>query len=207
MRQLSFPRSQHPLPDIKALTKVKDLRVISHDGTPMPFREIITSTTEVDTVIVVLIRHFYCTCDQNFVRSLSRGLTPSFLSNIPPPFGPARVVIIGSGDPSRILPYSKDTSCEFPIFSDEGNHIHETLELFNTPTAPPRTMASGISLALRTVLKVLIGSGRNAHSTPQTELSCQNCGELIFKSGECVWTHRSGHVTPAFLIRVLRNIQ
>jgi hypothetical protein len=54
MPQLSFPRSPHPLPDIKALTEVKDLRVISHDGTPMPFREIIASTAEADTVIVVL---------------------------------------------------------------------------------------------------------------------------------------------------------
>jgi hypothetical protein len=54
MPQPAFPTSPHPLPDPKALTEVKDLRVISHDGTPMPFREIIASTGEVDTVIVIL---------------------------------------------------------------------------------------------------------------------------------------------------------
>jgi molybdopterin/thiamine biosynthesis adenylyltransferase len=54
MLHSSFPKSPHPLPDAKALTEVKDLCVISHDGTPMPFREVIASTAEVDTVIVVL---------------------------------------------------------------------------------------------------------------------------------------------------------
>jgi hypothetical protein len=192
MPQLSFPRSPHPLPDIKALTEVKDLRVISHDGKPMPFREIIASTPEADTVIVVLstvwahlharvtdVRLQYSTSIAPAIRTLSGPFQEDSHHRSYPTF-PHRLdrlefVIIGSGDPSRILPYSKDTSCEFPIFSDEGNHIHETLELFKTPTTPPRMKVSGIILALRTVLKALIGPGRHAHSTLQTERSCQNC--------------------------------
>jgi hypothetical protein len=54
MLHSSFPKSPHPLPDAKALTEVKDLCVISHDGTRMPSREVIAPTAEVDTVIVVL---------------------------------------------------------------------------------------------------------------------------------------------------------
>lgn len=120
---------------------------------------------------------------------MSSQLTLPVLSNIPPPFGPARVVIIGTGDPSHIPKYAEETSCNFPIFSDDGNRIHSKLDLPGVFNDNPGGCMSA----------------RN--STYSTELSGQNCGDLIFNTGECVWAHRSGHITPDILIQVLRNTQ
>ncbi|PYH63692.1 uncharacterized protein BO88DRAFT_352646, partial [Aspergillus vadensis CBS 113365] len=56
----------------------------------------------------ITVRHFKCSCFKKFVRSLSSQLhnTP-VLSNIPPSFGPARVIIIGTGDLSHIPTYAR----------------------------------------------------------------------------------------------------
>jgi hypothetical protein len=54
--------------------------------------------------------HFYCACDKKFVRSLSSQLIPPVLSNMPPPFRQARVIIIGTGDPSHI-PHTSTKCC------------------------------------------------------------------------------------------------
>lgn len=156
----------------------------------------------------VQVRHFFCTSDQDYVRSLSEQMPPDTLSALPS--GPARLVIIGCGDPSRILPYAAETSCAFPVFTDPSRRLFANLGMKRTMAVspnPPYVRHSTLGLVLKSVMQ-MIWSGWGALKGGDY---IQNGGEWIFKEGKCVWAHRmktmSDHMPAEELLQVLAHVE
>ncbi|KAH9213231.1 hypothetical protein DL95DRAFT_390809 [Leptodontidium sp. 2 PMI_412] len=118
MSKPSLPKSPDAIPDEKTISDTYNLPVLSHDGKSIRFGQMVDPKDGVITAIVIFIRHFFCSLDQDYVRSLPTSITPNVLSTLPLPTGPSRVAVIGCSDPSRILPYTVETPCEFSIFMD-----------------------------------------------------------------------------------------
>jgi hypothetical protein len=230
MSRPSLPKSPDVIPDEKTISDAYNLPVLSHDGKSIQFSKIVNPKDGVITVIVIfsksllvtsvsptlkwlltaykLVRHFFCSLDQDYVRSLPTSITPNILSTLPPPIGSSRVVIIGCGDQSRILPYTIETSCEFPIFTDPTCHIYEKLQMnksLASSTRPAYMKHSLFSLIMRSV-RQMVWSGFGAFKGGDYS---QNGGEWIFRAGKCEWVHRmkttSDHWTAEELVNVLKG--
>jgi len=206
MSQPSLLKFSHSIPDEKTLSESYALPVYSHDGKSTPFGELV-SKDGVVTVIAIFVRHFFCSCDQDYISSLPPHITPATLSTLPS--GPARLVVIGCGDPSRILPYTTETSCEFPIFTDPTCRLHEKLRMKRSlaSSSKPTYMKHSLFGLIMSSVRQMIWSGFGAFKGGDYS---QNGGEWIFRAGKCVWVHRmettSDHVPAEELIRVLREI-
>ncbi|KAF8846589.1 hypothetical protein BDZ45DRAFT_638027 [Acephala macrosclerotiorum] len=208
MSKPSLPKSPDVIPDEKAISDAYNLPVLSHDGKSTRFGQMIDPKDGVITVIVIFIRHFFCSLDQDYVRSLPTSITPNVLSTLPLPIGSSRVVLIGCGDPSRILPYTVETSCEFPIFTDPTCRIYEKLQMnksLASSTRPAYMKHSLFSLIMRSV-RQMVWSGFGAFKGGGYS---QNGGEWIFRAGKCEWVHRmkttSDHLTAEELVKVLKG--
>ncbi|KAK6502738.1 hypothetical protein TWF481_007785 [Arthrobotrys musiformis] len=204
MSKPCIPTSPHPIPDEKTISAIFNLPVFSADGKRCRFGELVAARYGVGNVIVIFIRHFFCSCDQDYVRSLARCLTPTVLSTLPA--GPSRLVIVGCGDPSRIIPYAAETSCDFPIFTDPTRRIYVRLEMnksLASSTRPAYMEHSLLSLIIRSMGQ-MVKSGYGAFKGGDF---WQNGGEWIFREGRCLWAHRmettSDHVTAKELVNVL----
>ncbi|KAF3234929.1 hypothetical protein TWF128_002176 [Orbilia oligospora] len=208
MAEPYIPTSPHPIPDEKTISTICNLPVLSSDGESCRFGDLIAARDGVDNVVVIfisyLVRHFFCTCDQDYIRSLAGCLTPTVLSTLP--VGPSRLVIVGCGDPSRIIPYAVETSCDFPIFTDPTRRIYEKLEMnksLGSSTRPAYMEHTLLSLIVRSMGQ-MVRSGYGAFKGGDF---WQNGGEWIFRKGRCVWAHRmettSDHVTAKKLTNVL----
>jgi len=208
MTEPSFPKSPHAIPDEKTISEFYDLPVLSQDGKSTQSGELVAPKDGVATVIVIFIRHFFCASDQEYIQSLSPHIDPTVLSTLPPPAGPARLVIVGCGHPSRILPYAAETSCEFPIFTDPTRRIHEKLQMKRTlisSTKPAYIKHSLFGLVMISV-KQMVQSGFGVFEGGDYS---QNGGELIFREGKCVWIHKMESTSDRFeaeeLLGVLRE--
>lgn len=231
MSEPSLPKSPHVIPDEKTLSEVYHLPVLSHDGKSIQFGELVAPKDGIITVIVIfsesllitsmssptlkwlltvynLVRHFFCSLDQDYIHSLPPHITPTVLSTLPLPTGPSRLIIVGCGDASRILPYTAETSCEFPIFTDPTRRIHEKLQMNKSLASyekPAYMKHSLFSLIMRSV-RQMVGSGFEAFKGGDYS---QNGGEWIFREGKCVWVHRmettSDHLTAEELLKVLKE--
>jgi len=230
MSKPSLPKSPDVIPDEKTISDAYNLPVLSHDGKSIRFGEMVDPKDGVITVIVIfsksllitsvsptlkwlltvykLVRHFFCSLDQDYVRSLPTSISPNVLSTLPLPIGPSRVVIIGCGDPSRILPYTVETSCEFLIFTDPTCRIHEKLQMnksLASSTRPAYMKHSLFSLIMRSVGQ-MVWSGFGAFKGGDFS---QNGGEWIFRAKKCEWVHRmkttSDHSTAEEMANVLKG--
>ncbi|KAH6707963.1 AhpC/TSA antioxidant enzyme-domain-containing protein [Leptodontidium sp. MPI-SDFR-AT-0119] len=206
MSQPSLLKFSHSIPEEQTLSESYALPVYSHDGRSTPFGELVSGDGVV-AVIAIFVRHFFCACDQDYISSLPPHITPDTLSTLPS--GPARLVVIGCGDPSRILPYTTETSCEFPIFTDPTCRLHERLRMKRSLAGSSKTTYMKHSLfgLIMSSVRQMIWSGFGAFKGGDYS---QNGGEWIFRAGKCVWVHRmettSDHVPAEELIRVLREI-
>jgi hypothetical protein len=124
-----------------------------------------------------------------------------------PSIGPTRLIIIGCGEPTRILPYVAETSCMFPVFTDPTGRIYEELGMkrsWHLPPQPPPYMKHSLSMLVMTSVRQMFGSGYDAFRGGNY---WQNGGEWIFRDGRCVWGHRmettGDHATAEELVRVL----
>jgi len=212
---LLFPESPHIIPDEKSLLEAFELPVQSHDGKPITFGELVAAQEITTTVMVIFIRHFFCSLDQNYVRSLSTLLSPPLstttLPSPPPPIiGPATLIIIGCGDPSRISPFIAETACEFPVFTDPTLRLYEKLGmkkslLITSTTRPPYMNDDSLFTLVVRSLKQMIQTGLDAFKGGNYS---QNGGEWIFRDGKCEWVHRmestSDHTPVEDLAKVLR---
>lgn len=206
MSQASLPKTSHSIPDEKTLSESYALPVYSHDGNSIPFGDLI-SKDGVVTVIAIFARHFFCSCDQDYIRSLPPYITPAALSALP--CSPAQLVVIGCGDPSRILHYAAETSCEFPIFTDPTGRLYEMLGMKRSlaSSSKPVYMKHSLLGLIISSVRQMIWSGFGAFKGGNYS---QNGGEWIFRIGKCVWVHRmettSDHTPAEELIRVLGDI-
>ncbi|KAH7110439.1 AhpC/TSA antioxidant enzyme-domain-containing protein [Dactylonectria macrodidyma] len=193
-----------PIPDEEVISDIYNFPVLSFDGKSSPFGKLVASRDGVLNVVVIFIRHFFCSCDQDYIRSIALYLTPTVLSTLA--IGPSRLIIVGCGDPSRILPYAAETSCELPIFTDPTGRIYERLQMKKSlaiSRRPSYVKQSLLSLIIRSV-KQMVRSGYGAFKGGDF---WQNGGEWIFREGRCVWVHRmettADHFTAEELVKVL----
>ncbi|PVH69344.1 hypothetical protein DL98DRAFT_473886 [Cadophora sp. DSE1049] len=193
MSKRSLPKSLHSIPDEKTISEAYDLPVLSHDGKSTQFGKLVAPNDGIATVIVIFSKF---------------PITPAVLSTLPLPIGPSSLVIIGCGDPSRILPYTEEISCEFPIFTDPTRRIYEKLQLNNSlhsSTRPAYTKDWLSSLIMRGA-RQMVWSGLGAFKGGAVS---QNGGELIFRAGKCEWVHRmrstSDHLTAEELVKVIQG--
>ncbi|GAQ03722.1 hypothetical protein ALT_1043 [Aspergillus lentulus] len=197
------------LPEPKELAEAYELELQSQNGQPIRFGELVAGKGGQITTIVVFIRHFFCAYDQDYVRVASRRLTDSVLATLPNPTGPSQLIIIGCGDPQRIVPYVSETEAAFPIYTDRKGKIYEKLHMKRTRShitqPPPYTQNSFLS-ALGKTFKQMFCSGWQAFLGGSWG---QNGGEWVFRGGKPVYVHRmehvSDHLTADQLLEVLSH--
>ncbi|GFF25304.1 thioredoxin-like protein AAED1 [Aspergillus udagawae] len=195
------------IPGPKELSEAYELELQSPNGKPIRFGELVAGRGVQITTVVIFIRHFFCAYDQDYVRVVSRRLTDSVLSTLPNPTGPSQLIIVGCGDPQRIVPYVSETEAAFPIYTDPTGKIYEKLQMKRTKaciTAPPSYAQLSFFCALGKTFKQMFHSGWQAFRGGPWG---QNGGEWVFRGGKCIFAHRmehvSDHLTADQLLEVL----
>lgn len=131
-----IPTSPHPILNKEVISDIYNFPVFSFEGKSSLFGKLVATRDSVLNVVVIFIRHFFCSCDQDYIHSIALYLTPTVLSTLP--IGPSRLIIVGCGDPSRILPYAAETSCKLLIFTDPTGRIYEILQIKKSLTISRR---------------------------------------------------------------------
>lgn len=151
-----IPTSPHPILNKEVISDIYNFPVFSFEGKSSLFGKLVATRDSVLNVVVIfsksstrvldiwegrltvktLVRHFFCSCDQDYIHSIALYLTPTVLSTLP--IGPSRLIIVGCGDPSRILPYAAETSCKLLIFTDPTGRIYEILQIKKSLTISRR---------------------------------------------------------------------
>ncbi|GFF51374.1 thioredoxin-like protein AAED1 [Aspergillus udagawae] len=214
------------IPGPKELSEAYELELQCPNGKPIRFGELVAGRGVQITTVVIFsvslvhiallafsytdnsqVRHFFCAYDQDYVRVVSRRLTDSVLSTLPNPTGPSQLIIVGCGDPQRIVPYVSETEVTFPIYTDPTGKIYEKLQMKRTKacmTSPPSYAQLSFFCALGQTFKQMFHSGWQAFRGGPWG---QNGGEWVFRGGKCVFAHRmehvSDHLTADQLLEVL----
>ncbi|PYH40842.1 peroxiredoxin-like family protein [Aspergillus saccharolyticus JOP 1030-1] len=146
----------------------------------------------------------------NYVRNVSHHLTDNLLSTLPQT-GPSQVIIIGCGDPARIVPYVAETAAKFPVYTDPTGRIYSKLHMKRTVdgiTRPPAYTEVSFVRALGRTLRQMFSAGgllRAFRGGPWN----LNGGEWVFRGGRCVYMHRmeslGDHLTAHQLLEVLEQ--
>ncbi|RAH39659.1 peroxiredoxin-like family protein, partial [Aspergillus brunneoviolaceus CBS 621.78] len=135
----------------------------------------------------------------------------SLLASLPDPGsgGPCQVIIIGCGDPARIIPYVAETAARFPVYTDPTGRIYSELRMNRSVrgiTRPPAYTEVSFVRALGRTLRQMFSAGgwRRAFRGGPWNL---NGGEWVFKGGRCVYVHRmesvGDHLTAGQLLEAL----
>ncbi|KAJ5748332.1 uncharacterized protein N7511_010028 [Penicillium nucicola] len=137
--QSSAPDQVNPatdeLPSIEVQRKVENHTVFDRTGKAVPFQSIYNGPDVARRVLVIFVRHFFCGSCQEFLRALSKAVTPESLSHLSVS---TSIVIIGCGDPGLIDSYATETGCPFPMFSDPTRKLFDDLELVTSLALGPR---------------------------------------------------------------------
>ncbi|GIC88700.1 uncharacterized protein Aud_005098 [Aspergillus udagawae] len=180
------------IPGPKELSEAYELELQCPNGKPIRFGELVAGRGVQITTVVIFI---------------SRRLTDSVLSTLPNPTGPSQLIIVGCGDPQRIVPYVSETEVTFPIYTDPTGKIYEKLQMKRTKacmTSPPSYAQLSFFCALGQTFKQMFHSGWQAFRGGPWG---QNGGEWVFRGGKCVFAHRmehvSDHLTADQLLEVL----
>ncbi|PWY69075.1 hypothetical protein BO70DRAFT_400141 [Aspergillus heteromorphus CBS 117.55] len=207
MADPAITRCEHTVPNEAALCDAYELELQSACGKRVRFGELVAGKGSHITTVVIFIRHFFCKYDQDYVRKVSQHLTESVLETLPNPTGPSQLIIIGCGDPRRIVPYVAETNTPFPIYTDPTGRIYKTLRMkksLSGVTRPPSYAKASFFGSLRLVFKDMLRSGLRVFNGGSWR---QNGGEWVFRGRRCVYAHRmetvSDHLTAEQLIEVL----
>jgi hypothetical protein len=154
----------------------------------------------------LLVRHFFCLYDQDYVRTIAKNLTHNLLDTVPESARPAQVIILGCGDHSLIVPYMEETSDEFPIYTDPSGKIYEKLQMRRTggfteqPPYSDYTFTTGVAQTLKQIWKSGWAGFRGGNWNQQG-------GEWIFERGKLRYAHRMegphDHLTAERLLDIL----
>lgn len=155
-----------------------------------------------------LVRHWFCTYDQDYVRNLAGKIKERLLSTVPPNARPAQVIIIGCGDSDGIVPYIETTTDDFPIYSDPTGKIYDKLEMKRTTafTDPPpyteHSLRSSFMICMKQIWKRGMAGFRGGSWDQQG-------GEWIFVNGKLRYAHRmeaaNDHLTAEQLVDILKT--
>ncbi|OJK01883.1 hypothetical protein ASPACDRAFT_58295 [Aspergillus aculeatus ATCC 16872] len=155
-------------PKTDSLYEAYEIELQSSAGGSIRFGDLIAGKGSNITTLVIFIRHFFCIYDQSYVRTLSHHLSDSLLASLPDPQntgsggGPCQVIIIGCGDPARIVPYVAETAARFPVYTDPTGRIYSELRMKRTVhgiTRPPAYTEVSFVRALGRTLRQMFSAG------------------------------------------------
>ncbi|RMZ91729.1 hypothetical protein DV736_g1065, partial [Chaetothyriales sp. CBS 134916] len=122
-------------PSFSTVSKSLNVKLVAADNTSKTLGEALAST-EREKVLVILIRHFYCSSCQEYVRQISKSLGPEKLAR-----RDMSIIIIGCGAPSLITWYVKVTQCAYPIYADPKTRLYELLGTYRTVSMRTRRLS------------------------------------------------------------------
>ncbi|RMZ76452.1 hypothetical protein DV737_g4817, partial [Chaetothyriales sp. CBS 132003] len=113
-------------PSLSTVSKSLNVQLVAADNTSTTLGEAL-ARTERKKVLVILIRHFYCTSCQEYIRQISKSLGPEKLRRCD-----TSIIIVGCGAPSLIAWYVKVTQCAYPIYADPKTRLYKLLGTHRT---------------------------------------------------------------------------
>ncbi|KAL6251746.1 hypothetical protein RBB50_001956 [Rhinocladiella similis] len=140
------------IPTSHTLKQAFELDVYTPDGVPLPFGSLFdhhdaddktastSSSTTINNILVVFIRHFFCGNCQEYVRRLSSPASPFHPTrrrahlnfSKPNTHPPPSVIIIGPGSPSLLSSYAALTQCAYPVYADPSTQLYDVLGMHKT---------------------------------------------------------------------------
>jgi hypothetical protein len=186
--------STYVLPSADVLSKAASMLVLDSAGESHTLQSIYENDSgSVQRNLVIFIRHFACSVCQQYIRHLAAAFPPLSLAGLSPP---ARITIIGCGDPSIIERYKKDVPCPYDLYTDPTaklySHLGMTRNLGMGKEAP-------VYIEGKSMLKLGWDGLVNVLKQPQNAFKmgdwAQIGGEFLWtKEGEkgwkCTWAHR-----------------
>lgn len=112
------PRPTCPLPP--SLSPILTYQVHTQTGTPTSLTSLLTTPQ----TLLIIIRHFYCSSCQDYIRALvsTPALTPS-------PSSPTKLIIIGCGSPDLIAGYASALNAPWDFYTDPSGALYDLLGL------------------------------------------------------------------------------
>ncbi|KAK5787850.1 hypothetical protein VI817_010347 [Penicillium citrinum] len=195
-------------PSDETLHEAFEIEIKTQNGDSVRFGELVAGKGDSITTIVIFVRHWFCTYDQDYVRNLAGKIKERLLSTVPPNARPAQVIIIGCGDSDGIVPYIETTTDDFPIYSDPTGKIYDKLEMKRTTafTDPPpyteHSLRSSFMICMKQIWKRGMAGFRGGSWDQQG-------GEWIFVNGKLRYAHRmeaaNDHLTAEQLVDILKT--
>ncbi|KAK4984236.1 hypothetical protein LTR50_006732 [Elasticomyces elasticus] len=187
----------------EAIDRCADLPVLDADGRPKPFKSLYTDSKN-ERHLIVFIRHFFCGHCQEYVRALAEFLPPSTLSSLAPP---AKLTVIGHGDPSLIPTYIAQTSCPFAVYADPTRKLYDAQGMTSNlgmGDKDPDYIRRGFLKVLTTSFWGELMAGRKALSGGNWS---QNGGEEILDGeGKLVWGRKMLNTRDHAEIKELKQV-
>ena len=137
---------------------------------------------------------------QDYLQSLSEAITPEELSSKAPP---ARISVIGCGEPHLIKEYASKTNCRYSLYVDPTRKLYEMLGMTSTLSSGPRPeymKSSFMGVVVKGVCQTL-GAGSDVFNGGSFS---QVGGEFLFQDNEVKWCHRMQNTRDHSEIRQLR---
>ncbi|WWD01530.1 hypothetical protein V866_008475 [Kwoniella sp. B9012] len=173
---------------LEEIQQACNVELVDKDGTKQTFGDLIKGKR----VVLIFIRHFWCTNCQAYTYQFGKSIPPSSL-----PEG-TEAFIIGCGTSSPIPSYLTRTSSPYPIYSCPSLDLHKLFNFGRTlrgsNNGEKKTYMSELGggfnrtwLSLKHNLLKTPGHGLESVRGPNN----QNGGEVIIeKDGTCSYIHR-----------------
>ncbi|KAK6520471.1 hypothetical protein TWF506_000725 [Arthrobotrys conoides] len=192
-----LPPSPSQLPSQSEWDKALSLPIVDGDGEMHSFESLIQTDHEIDTVLVIFVRHFFCGLCKNYIESLSPLITPESLKS-----QRARLIIIGCGGYSMIKPYAEELKTPFPIYTDHSRAIFKTFGMGRTLQGPAKKPAyvktTVVEMGLKAFKHVMKSAMHGGALWEAGDMS-QVGGEWLIRNGRLEWGHRmpdtAGHMS------------
>ncbi|RMD43196.1 hypothetical protein DV735_g1904, partial [Chaetothyriales sp. CBS 134920] len=163
-------------PSLSTVSKTLGVRLLAADNTSTTLGQVLAST-ERRKVLVILIRHFYCTNCQEYIRQMSKSLRRDSLAS-----RDTSVIIIGCGEPTLIAWYVKLTQSAYPIYVDPNTRLYKLLGTHRTVSRGTRRPSYvQHSLFMESVMSLVQGIKRLAVGDVRRAGNLRvNGGEFLF---------------------------
>ncbi|WWC61221.1 uncharacterized protein I303_103801 [Kwoniella dejecticola CBS 10117] len=188
------------------------VEILDQDGTKTTLGDLIKGKK----VILIFIRHFWCTNCQVYTYQFGKSIPPSSL-----PSG-VEAYIIGCGSSAPIPTYIQNTQSPYPVYTCPSLDLHRIFDFTRTLKGPPSPSSSRADDQDRKTYLDGVGGGtkrtwlaikQNLFTNPLHGSdkvrgpSDQNGGEVVFEQdGTCSYIHRMQNVVDHTELKDLAEI-
>jgi alkyl-hydroperoxide reductase/thiol specific antioxidant family protein len=178
--------TDNDLPSADVISKLNEVTLFDEKGASHSFKTIYAAD-DVDRHLILIVRHFFCTNCQIFLRHLSKELPPS---SLPPR---TRITVISNGTPELLSNYIKNSNSAYPTYTNPDRKLYELLGLASTKAMGAKPSYMKESLATVAIQGVVQGLSSGKHMLKGGDF-WQVGGEFLFvREGEdwkITWGHR-----------------